>query len=81
MLLDLLPNKKYNMLAGAIDFTEPDDKNRFKREVFEISNEETRELKETITKCADEILNLKFWNKFCEEKDCEYCELRRLIGY
>ncbi|MDP3799916.1 MAG: ATP-dependent DNA helicase [bacterium] len=79
LLLDLLPNKKYNMLAGAIDFTEPDDKNRFKREVFEISNEETKALKETITKCADEILNLKFWNKFCGEKDCEYCELRKLI--
>lgn len=80
LLLDSLPNKKYNMMAGAIDFTEPDDKNRFKREVFEISNEHTKELKETIVKCTDEILNLKFWNKFCGEKDCEYCELRKLIS-
>ncbi len=79
LLLDSLPNKKYNMLAGAIDFTEPDDKNRFKREIFEISTDHTKELKETIAKCTDEILNLKFWNKFCGEKDCGYCELRRLI--
>ncbi|MEK7565275.1 MAG: ATP-dependent DNA helicase [Patescibacteria group bacterium] len=84
LLLDSLPNKKYNMVAGAIDFTEPLDKARgkplvFKKEVFEISNEHTKELKETIAKCTDEILNLKFWNKFCGEKDCEYCELRKLI--
>ncbi|MDP3764221.1 MAG: ATP-dependent DNA helicase [bacterium] len=92
LLLDMLPNKKYNMLAGAIDFTEPLDSARqgsgqaargkpaFKREVFEISNEETKALKETITKCANEILNLKFWNKLCGEKDCEYCELRKLVS-
>ncbi len=80
LLLDALPRSKYQMELGTIDFVEPDNKGRFKKETFEISSADINELKETIARAAEEILNLKFWNKRCGEKDCEYCELRKLIS-
>ena len=79
LLLDSMPRKKYNMAFGAIDFTEPDDKKRFRKETFEISATDVNELKKTIARAADEIINLKFWNSRCGQKDCEYCALRDLM--
>ena len=79
LLLDSMPRQKYNMAFGAIDFTEPDDKKRFRKESFEISDTDVKTLKETITRAADEIINLKFWNSRCGQKDCEYCALRDLM--
>ena len=81
LLLDSLPRSKYKMKLGVIDFVEPDDKGRFRKETFEITTADMNELKETIARTADEIFNLKFWNKRCGKKDCEYCELRELLPY
>jgi len=61
----------YKMKAGVIDFVE-----HAKKEQFRITNDECRNLEEEIKKVADEILNLKFWNRVCNAKDCEYCALR-----
>lgn len=72
--------KKYEMQSGELDFTEPDEKMRYKKERFEISDREVAELKNFITKVATEILTLAFWNKKCGEKNCHYCFLRQLIG-
>jgi DNA helicase-2/ATP-dependent DNA helicase PcrA len=79
LLLDSLPHKKFNMEFGVIDFTEPDEQKRFKKEIFEISNSDVKSLRELIEKTADEILNLKFWNSGCGKKDCEFCALRKLL--
>ncbi len=76
----LLDNYKKGFIKAkqfSIDFIEPDIRERYKKESFEITNQETDELKEIIKKTADEILNLKFWDKYCDEKDCEYCSLRK----
>ncbi|MEK9174871.1 MAG: ATP-dependent DNA helicase, partial [Patescibacteria group bacterium] len=81
LLLDSLPRSKYKMKLGVIDFVEPDDKGRFRKETFEITTADMNELKETIARTADEIFNLKFWNKRCGKKDCGYCELRELLPY
>jgi len=79
LLLDSLPHKKFNMEMGIIDFTEPDDQKQFKKETFEISADDVKNLRELITQTADEILNLKFWNSGCGKKDCEFCGLRQLL--
>lgn len=85
------PYKKFNMETGVIDFTEPLDfldftrdksargKPEFKKEAFEISNSDVKNLSNLIEKTADEILNLKFWDKGCGKKDCEFCSLRALL--
>ncbi len=66
------------MQGGMIDFIEPDDKGRFKSEYFEITDQEVKVLTDQIKFVAGEIRNLEFWERYCEDEECEYCELRRL---
>ena len=84
LLLDSVPHKKFNMDIGVIDFTEPLDfargKPEFKKEAFEISSGDVKNLRDIIEKIADEILNLKFWDAGCGKKDCEFCSLRKLLS-
>ncbi|MCR4311010.1 MAG: hypothetical protein NUV54_00340, partial [Candidatus Taylorbacteria bacterium] len=64
------------MTSGELDFTEPDEKMRYKKERFEITDAEVLELKRCIEGMVTDILSLGFWDKTCAEKDCEYCKLR-----
>jgi DNA helicase-2/ATP-dependent DNA helicase PcrA len=83
LLLDLHESSarqnKMDMQKGVIEFLEPDEKGRYKREEFEISDKEVEGLKKTIEKVAEEITSLSFWNKTCDVKDCEYCGYRKLL--
>ncbi len=79
LLLDSHPSKKYNMSAGVIDFTEPDDKDRFKKEVFEINFSNITDLKDLIQKSSNEILNFKFAGQTCGDKACPYCAFREFL--
>jgi DNA helicase-2/ATP-dependent DNA helicase PcrA len=79
LLLNEYQNKKYKMLSGEIDFISPNDKGEYKKEIFSISEKEVAELKDLIKKVADEILNLSFWDKRCDKKDCEFCQLRNFM--
>ncbi len=76
LLLELFDEGRYEMVSGDIDFIEPDDKGRYHKEHFDVSDEEVGELKETIQQTAKEILDLSFWGDRCDKKDCEYCKLR-----
>ena len=67
------------MISGVIDFVQPNKLGKFKREEFAVGEEEVKELRAKILEVADEILNLKFWNKGCGEKDCEFCALRKIM--
>lgn len=73
-------DKKFKMESAEVDFIEPDDKGRYKKETFVITDEEVKELTKLILLTADEILNLKFWNRTCDNKDCEYCALRKMMN-
>ncbi len=76
LLLNSFLEGKYNMVSGEIDFVEPDEKNTYKKELFTISSDEIEELKKIILQSADEIMHLKFWDRTCDDKECEYCKLR-----
>ncbi|MCL5006985.1 MAG: ATP-dependent helicase [Patescibacteria group bacterium] len=80
LLLDLDPRHKYKMESGTIDFIQPDDRGKFVKRSFEVSNEQTEELKSLISEKADEILNLKFWNRTCGDPKCKFCRLRGLLN-
>ena len=67
------------MVSGEIDFVEPDDKGRYHKEKFEVSDVDLSELKEIISRVAQEILDLSFWNSHCNDKKCEYCALRNML--
>ncbi len=75
----LLDGYGLNMTSAEIDFIEPNEKGKYRKEKFEISEAEVSELKDTIRRVAGEILQLAFWDKTCNDKDCEYCALRRSL--
>jgi DNA helicase-2/ATP-dependent DNA helicase PcrA len=78
LLLDL--EGKYKMNSGTIDFIEPNDRGIYKKEQFMIEKEEVEALKETIKRVSSEIVNLNFLDKFCDNKECKYCQLAKVIG-
>jgi succinate dehydrogenase/fumarate reductase-like Fe-S protein len=67
------------MVSATIDFVEPDDKGKYKQENFTVMKEEEQELIDLIKKVSAEILNLDFWDKSCDDKDCEFCQLRQMM--
>ena len=67
------------MVSGEIDFIEPNDAGVYKKEKFEISDDEVRKLEKTIKRVTDEILNLKFWNTRCADPHCPWCSLRSMM--
>jgi DNA helicase-2/ATP-dependent DNA helicase PcrA len=71
--------KKFKMISGDIDFVEPDAKGNYKKERMIISDDEVRELEEKIREVAAEIRTLAFWDKKCDDKECEYCALRETM--
>ncbi len=79
LLLTHFNDGAYSMQSGTIDFIEPDEKENYHKETFEISDEEVSELTTIIQRVAGEILSLAFWDKTCDEKDCEFCGLRKLM--
>ena len=79
LILDLFDDGKYNMTHGEIMFTEPDEKGRIKKEVFEITNEDKERIKDETIRIAEEIQNFTFWDKKCTDKECEFCKRRRLV--
>jgi len=79
LILELDDKKKYRMVSGELDFIEPGDNGKYKKDKFEVSDEDVTKLKELITEKASEIYSLDFWSKDCGEKECEYCELGKVL--
>lgn len=80
LLLNKYNNGAYNMKSGVIDFVEPDAKGKYRREEFVITPEEVEELEGLVKKSVEEILNLSFWDKKCDDEECEYCKLREMMS-
>ncbi|MFA6416400.1 MAG: ATP-dependent DNA helicase [Candidatus Paceibacterota bacterium] len=79
LLLDLSEPEKYQFEKGAVEFLRPDEKGRYVREEFAVGREEVDGLIEEIKRVADEIINLKFWDKRCGDAKCEFCRLREMV--
>lgn len=79
LLLAKYSSGKYRMISGEIDFVEPNDYGKYKKEKFVVDSKEVAELEELIRKVGDDIINLTFWGRRCFEKDCEFCGLRELM--
>jgi hypothetical protein len=75
LLLNLHDNGRYKMQEGVIDFIEPDEKGRYRREIFSVTDEDVKKLEKTITGISNEIQSLSFWSAHCDPEKCDYCEL------
>jgi DNA helicase-2/ATP-dependent DNA helicase PcrA len=78
LLLNRYLDGKFTMVSGEVDFVEP-DKGKYKKEKFQITPAEIKDLEKEILRVADEILNLKFWDSKCDDKECRYCGLRGMM--
>ncbi|MAZ40762.1 hypothetical protein CL654_01420 [bacterium] len=76
LLLSLYEEGKFSMKEGVIDFLEPNERGVYKRESFEIEDNEEKELIDIIKKVATEIRELSFWDVRCDEKECQFCAMR-----
>lgn len=79
ILLNLFESGRYKMISGEIDFVEPSETGKYRKEKFDVPEKDVEQLIIEIKRVADEILNLKFWDKTCGDKACEYCTLRQLM--
>ncbi|EKD23806.1 MAG: hypothetical protein ACD_81C00180G0008 [uncultured bacterium] len=79
LLLDRHEDGKYRMLSGDIDFIEPNERGVYRKEMFEIVPEELTALEEEIKRVGQEILDGIFWEKRCDDAECEYCALRDMM--
>ncbi len=79
ILLNRYRNGFFKMNSGIIEFVEPNESGVYKREIFEISPQESEELLAEIKRVCDEIINLTFWSVECDKKECKYCKLSEYI--
>jgi DNA helicase-2/ATP-dependent DNA helicase PcrA len=79
LLLNKHDNGRYKMVSGEIDFVEPGDNGKYKKEKLIILPEEVLALEEQIKTVGAEILSGAFWDKKCDDRDCEFCVLRSMI--
>lgn len=79
ILLDKFSSGRYKMVSGELDFVEPDEKGRFKKDKFEILSGDIKDLLSLISNVCGEILELKFWNSRCDDEKCKFCQLRSVM--
>jgi DNA helicase-2/ATP-dependent DNA helicase PcrA len=79
LLIGGLRKKGWRMKTGAIDFLKPAKGGGYRREVFEIADDEVVTLKKQIQSAAESILNLSFFDRGCGKKECEYCRLHQAL--
>jgi DNA helicase II / ATP-dependent DNA helicase PcrA len=73
-------SKKLRMTYGEIDFIEPNERGIYKKEQFEISDEEVEELRDVIRRVGQEVLSLSFIESVCDDKKCQYCALGKILA-
>ena len=70
---------KYRMASAELDFVEPTKAGQYRKEKFEVSDADVKELEELIRTVTAEILSLGFWQKRCDDAKCEYCKLKEMM--
>jgi DNA helicase-2/ATP-dependent DNA helicase PcrA len=76
----LLENyNEYKILRNYIDFVENDKNGKNEKIEVSVSKTDIEEFKKQIIEIVEEIRNLSFWNKTCEDPDCPYCKIRKQI--
>jgi DNA helicase-2/ATP-dependent DNA helicase PcrA len=79
LIIDRFDPARFSMKTGEIDFVEPNKQGAYKRERFEVTDAEVDALVEEIKKAGKEIIGLEFWNKRCDDDECQFCHMRSLL--
>src|SRR3989338_6570679 len=79
MLVEKTKKHSWVMEEGIIEFVEPDEIGRIHREEFMLGHDEAREIEALTRDTIKQIYNLDFWDKSCNQKDCEWCRLSEAL--
>ena len=79
ILLDKKPKYKNKSIEPALVFIKPDDKGRCPIVALPVEEADMERVKKEIQKLIDSIWSGKFLNDTCDDKDCQYCGLRKMI--
>lgn len=87
LLLNMHKEGQYEMVSGEIDFVEPASpaggpdasSGKYRKEKFIVEQEDVDDFVEQIKVVANEIMTLSFWDKYCDDVECKYCALAKLV--
>lgn len=79
LLIEGMEKSQFSVQTGEIDFVEPDNRGRYKKETFEITESMAEELRTLIAQTATDIYTFSFWNQKCTDTSCQYCKLREVL--
>lgn len=77
LLLTDYDKREFKINKSILDFIEKNKKGKYEQYEFEVTKEHINKLKEEINACAGEVLSMKFLEKGCNKKDCEWCNLEK----
>lgn len=80
ILLDKYKGGLMKVDTGVIDFVQPDEKGKYHSHAFSLESKDQKQLLKELEIVAAQIYDFTFWNDTCGKKDCEWCELRRVMG-
>ncbi len=64
---------------GVLTFLNPDEEGRVLSETFALTQADKNEIEATLREVLTSIYSFDFFDKSCDEKQCEYCKLSRTI--
>ncbi len=77
LLLADYDKKNFKINKNILDFIEKNKKGKFEQYSLEVTREHLEKLKKEINLCAEDVFSMKFLEKGCNRKDCEWCQLER----
>lgn len=77
LLLTDYDKKDFKINKSILDFIEKNKKGNFEQYDLEITKQHLDKLQEEINTCAENVLSMKFLEKGCNKKDCEWCQIER----
>lgn len=79
LLVERCEKGRFQVASAMIDFLEPNERGIYKREVFEIADEEVAALEAELDRVAGEIIAGDFFDHGCQAADCPGCRLYQMM--
>jgi len=79
LLLEDWRDGSYKVGEASLLFLEKNKKGKYEKHSIDVNEEDILLLKDEIQEVAKEIISGEFLNKGCGKKDCEFCNLRKIL--
>ncbi len=79
VLIETYKEGAYSIKEAVLDFVEKTKKGAFEQKTLEVTEEDKARVKEEIGQLASDIFDGSLLEKGCDKKDCESCELYKIL--